>query len=482
MPNLVQFLRSADPLASVACASGSKLFHVACDKDAMGFDVEPWPLDIPALPPDVRRAAAFILEPPGPYSADQHRARLALARLVRYAQSAPRRRFYLGVGFVETHSFDQKVCHIDVGRAFVRGGALARSSPPGRGTERLPPLVTWPNFDFWRTQTEHERRRAIADYYGCATHVDGSIGALLGSLRSLGLADTTAVVVQGDHGFSLGRHGRWSKYNLYEDATRVPLIIAVPGGSARVVDDVVESLDVMPTILELWGVKRVAAPTSQQPTLATAAVPPSTVAAPTTAADATTAGLPHYELGRRAVPLEGDSLLPYFLSPDGEPLPEPASSGTHHHHHHLAATPRRSTAARSELREWMLLHRPADAELPGAKPMRHIGRGAQLYLRTPSHSYTAYLRPACGCGQLLLLDEVLFDVHADPGEGSNLAYKPAHAGTRRALSSEVLARWQLGEGTVGLREASRSARQAMVGQLAGCFNSSARCHTPLGDL
>lgn len=122
VPNLVQFLRASDPLASIACASGSKLFHVACDKDAMGFDAEPWPLDIASLPPSVRAAASFILQPPGPYSADQHRARLALARLVRYAQSVPRTRFYLGVGFVETHSFDQQVCHVDVGRAFVHGG------------------------------------------------------------------------------------------------------------------------------------------------------------------------------------------------------------------------------------------------------------------------------------------------------------------------------------------------------------------------
>jgi iduronate 2-sulfatase len=82
------------------------------------------------------------------------------------------------------------------------------------------------------------------------------VGALLDSLDALGLVTSTNVVIQGDHGFSLGRHSRWSKYSFYEDAVRVPLIIAVPGMVPRVVDDVVESLDVMPTLLELWGVPR----------------------------------------------------------------------------------------------------------------------------------------------------------------------------------------------------------------------------------
>ena len=63
---------------------------------------------------------------------------------------------------------------------------------------------------------------------------------MIGAVHALGLASTTAIVIHGDHGFSLGRH-EMVKYNLYEDATRVPLIIAVPGGRGRVVDDMVEA-------------------------------------------------------------------------------------------------------------------------------------------------------------------------------------------------------------------------------------------------
>ena len=45
----------------------------------------------------------------------------------------------------------------------------------------------------------------------------------------------------------------------------MPLIVALPGARARVVDDVVESLDVMPTILDLWGVRRREPYSSQAP-------------------------------------------------------------------------------------------------------------------------------------------------------------------------------------------------------------------------
>lgn len=60
-----------------------------------------------------------------------------------------------------------------------------------------------------------------------ASHVDAQIGAILHALDVLELRSSTSVILQGDHGFSLGRHGRWSKYNLYDDAVRVPLVFSV---------------------------------------------------------------------------------------------------------------------------------------------------------------------------------------------------------------------------------------------------------------
>ena len=89
--------------------------------------------------------------------------------------------------------------------------------------------------------------------------MDAQVGALLTALDELQLASTTAIVVHADHGFALGQHARWSKYTLHEEATRIPLLIAVPGLTDRLAPrDVeimapVEALDILPTLLDLWA-------------------------------------------------------------------------------------------------------------------------------------------------------------------------------------------------------------------------------------
>jgi iduronate 2-sulfatase len=61
-----------------------------------------------------------------------------------------------------------------------------------------------------------------------------------------------------DHGWSLGEHGQWEKFTLWEHGTRVPLVVRAPwlgpvaAGVRR--DAPVELVDVMPTVLELAGV------------------------------------------------------------------------------------------------------------------------------------------------------------------------------------------------------------------------------------
>jgi iduronate 2-sulfatase len=49
----------------------------------------------------------------------------------------------------------------------------------------------------------------------------------------LGIADHTIIVLWGDHGFHLGDHGLWNKHTNFENATRVPLIMKIPGKKGR---------------------------------------------------------------------------------------------------------------------------------------------------------------------------------------------------------------------------------------------------------
>ncbi len=79
--------------------------------------------------------------------------------------------------------------------------------------------------------------------------IDDEIGRLLGVLEARGMLDDTWVIYTSDHGEMGGNHGLMSKCVLYEQSVRVPLIVRPPGGrEARVVDDLVEHLDVPATV------------------------------------------------------------------------------------------------------------------------------------------------------------------------------------------------------------------------------------------
>lgn len=57
-------------------------------------------------------------------------------------------------------------------------------------------------------------------------------------------------------GWSLGQHGEFAKYSNFEEATRVPLLISVPHLSEKkiVCDNLVELVDIFPTLVDLTQV------------------------------------------------------------------------------------------------------------------------------------------------------------------------------------------------------------------------------------
>jgi arylsulfatase A-like enzyme len=89
---------------------------------------------------------------------------------------------------------------------------------------------------------------------------DALIGQLLDALDTTGLAKTTTVVVMTDHGEAFGAHivaGKPAFFHgdtLYRELTNVPLMFRVPGAPPCKRDDVVQLIDVAPTIAALFGV------------------------------------------------------------------------------------------------------------------------------------------------------------------------------------------------------------------------------------
>ena len=102
-------------------------------------------------------------------------------------------------------------------------------------------------------QWEH----AVQSYLASVTFADHCLGLVLDALEKSEYADNTIIALFSDHGFHLGEKERWAKRSLWEDGTRVPVVVAAPGHkAAQKTNRPAELLDIFPTLLELAGLPK----------------------------------------------------------------------------------------------------------------------------------------------------------------------------------------------------------------------------------
>ncbi|MEE8469268.1 MAG: sulfatase-like hydrolase/transferase [Planctomycetota bacterium] len=97
-------------------------------------------------------------------------------------------------------------------------------------------------------------RGATASYLSSVAWLDEQLGCLDEFLESSGLRENTIVVFWSDNGYFLGERGLLGKNYPYREAAEVPLAICGPGiprGSTR---QLVQAIDIFPTLCELCGV------------------------------------------------------------------------------------------------------------------------------------------------------------------------------------------------------------------------------------
>ena len=89
-------------------------------------------------------------------------------------------------------------------------------------------------------------------YLASVSFVDHCVGIVLDALASSSHANNTLIVLWRDHGFHLGEKRHWAKRTLWEESTRVPLLMAGPGiQSGKVCSEPASLLDIYPTLVEL---------------------------------------------------------------------------------------------------------------------------------------------------------------------------------------------------------------------------------------
>jgi len=105
---------------------------------------------------------------------------------------------------------------------------------------------------------EATARQLRHGYYAAISYMDAQVGLVLDALEKTGLAESTVVILWGDHGWQLGEHGLWHKHTNFELAARAPLLISVPGQKApgRVSLSLVEFIDIYPTLADICGLPK----------------------------------------------------------------------------------------------------------------------------------------------------------------------------------------------------------------------------------
>lgn len=180
-----------------------------------------------------------------------HRASQWLYDWARQARDA-RRPFYLSVSLSQPHDpyvtpkrYWDRYSHDDIDLPAV----------PYIPVEQRDPYSAWLYRHYDRGEhdvTEEHIRTARHAYYGNISYVDDLIGQVLDVVERIGQGENTIIVFCSDHGDMLGERGQWYKMSPYEQSSRVPLIVKMPGRTAGGrVESNVSLMDIAPTIMDI---------------------------------------------------------------------------------------------------------------------------------------------------------------------------------------------------------------------------------------
>lgn len=179
-------------------------------------------------------------------------------RRLRAAKDRPGEPFFIGVGFIKPHlpfCAPKKYWDLYKASAFP----LPSMKTPPRGAPEFAP-TTWGELRSYSdipptgALDDAQTRHLIHGYHAAVSYMDAQLGRVLDALDEMGLAKNTIIVLWGDHGWHLGDHGMWCKHTNYEQAARIPIIVAGPGmkAGAKTVA-LIETVDLYPTLCEIAG-------------------------------------------------------------------------------------------------------------------------------------------------------------------------------------------------------------------------------------
>jgi arylsulfatase A-like enzyme len=107
-------------------------------------------------------------------------------------------------------------------------------------------------FKRFNPENETEWKELVRAYLACTSFADWNIGRVIEALDNSLYAENTIVVFWSDNGYHCGEKDHWEKNTLWEQASRVPLAIRIPGNrkNGRVCLEPVNLVDLYPTLAD----------------------------------------------------------------------------------------------------------------------------------------------------------------------------------------------------------------------------------------
>ncbi len=154
------------------------------------------------------------------------------SQTIAFIERMASRRFFLELNYMNPHR--------DLGGDF----AQHPDHPIDPAALELPAYARLPDVEGCRLE--------LAAYYSQVQRMDAMIGEVLDALEARRLLDDTLIAFVSDNGMPFPGN----KCNLYDRGTGTPLLFSWPAGipAGVVRDDLVSTVDVMPTLLELAGI------------------------------------------------------------------------------------------------------------------------------------------------------------------------------------------------------------------------------------
>ncbi len=170
------------------------------------------------------------------------------------------RPFFLALGFIRPHTplfvpgkfFERFPAH-EIELPVAPVGDLDDCSPAHAANRPYGRL----RYEYILSSGERGWRETLQGYLASIAFMDEQLGRVLDAWEAARFDRPVVAIFTSDHGYHMGEKQSWFKDTLWEESTRVPLIIHAPntGQQGMRCDAAVSLVDLYPTILELCGIE-----------------------------------------------------------------------------------------------------------------------------------------------------------------------------------------------------------------------------------